>query len=293
MDKYLSRLSAAKIWEVPNIEAVVGSTYKETNSEHITVSRNNARFYINGKKVRSCELDLPANAIVERNGKMVASPELMFLEFASDLSIHQLILLGLQLCSHKHGKPYEAITTKEKIEAFLANALGHRGHRKAMRALKYVKNGSASIMESLMYMILTLPYALGGYGLDGAVFNHRIEINGDVRQILGKNNCYADLYYKKAKLAVEYDSFAYHKSPFEQGKDNIRADALEKQGITVVKMNTIQLYDKDACRLFAHNLAVRLNKRIYIRTKNFDKMQALLRELLPTAKPLCKAENSG
>jgi hypothetical protein len=293
MKKYFCHLSAAKIWGVPYIYTVIGDTYKETDPTNITVTKNNARFYVDGKKVRSCELELPAGAIVSRNGEMVSSPELMFLEFASELSIHRLILLGLQLCSHKHGKSYEAITTKEKLEKFLANTAGHRGHRKAMRAVKYVKNGSESIMESLMYMILTLPYALGGYGLDDAELNYRIEINSDVGKLLKKNCCYTDLYYRKAKIAVEYDSFAFHKSPMEQGRDNIRADALAAQGIQVVKMNTIQLYDRDACGLFAHNLAARLNKRIHIRTKNFDQMHTLLRELLPTAKSENEIENSG
>ncbi len=282
---YYSHLSAAKIWDVPCIETVVGNRDAKSDSTEITVSKNNARFYVNGKKVRSCKLDLPIDAIVERNGMMVASPELLFLEFASELSIQRLILLGLQLCSHDHGKPHEAITTREKLESFIANAAGHRGYRNAVRALRYVQNGSASIMESLAYMILTLPYVLGGYGLHGAAFNYEIEIKNEIRNHLKKNHCYADLYYKNAKLAVEYDSFAFHNSPAVQGQDALRSSALERQGIKVMRMNTIQLYDREACRLFAHNLAFRLKKRIYIRTKSFDKMHMALRELLPTEIP--------
>ncbi|NLK85929.1 MAG: hypothetical protein GX279_00350 [Clostridiaceae bacterium] len=290
---YLSHLSAAKLWNVPNIDTVIDRRSNIGDDKvEVTVPQNSVRFRTGRKMIHSCELDLPASAIVSRNGEMVASPELLFLEFASELSIHRLILLGLQLCSHKHGKPYEAITTKEKLESFLANTAGHRGQRKAIRAVKYVKNGSASIMESLMYMVLTLPYALGGYGLNGAVFNYRVELNSEARKLLYKNCCYPDLYYKKERIAVEYDSYTHHSSPMEQGKDSIRADALAAQGIQVIKMNTIQLYDRDACRLFAHNLAARLNKRINIRTKSFDKMHVHLRELLPTAKPVLKAENS-
>lgn len=282
MKEYYSLLSAAKIWEVPYIETVFGKNmYTETDTDSITVTRNNARYYINGKKVRSCELDLPPNAIILRNGKMVASPELMFLECASKLSIHRLILLGLQLCSHEPGKPYKSITTKERLEAFLANTSGHRGQRKALRAVKYVKNGSASIMESMMYMILTLPHALGGYGLDGADFNYKVDIKEEAKRSIGKNRCYLDLYYKQARLGIEYDSYAHHRSPLEQGNDNMRSAAIARQGIEIMKMNTIQLYNKESCRLFAKNLAARLKRRIYIRTKEFDKMHDLLRELLP------------
>ena len=49
-------------------------------------------------------------------------------------------------------------------------------------------------------------------------------------------------------------------------------------------MSTIQLYNKDACRDFAYNLAARLGKRISIRTEKFDKMHTVLRDLLPDSK---------
>ena len=67
----------------------------------------------------------------------------------------------------------------------------------------------------------------------------------------------------------------------EQGRDLKRAAVLERQGIDIMHLSTIQLYDTEACRDFAHNLAYRLGKRIHIRTKKFDEMHALLRTLLP------------
>lgn len=281
MKGYLSHLSAAKAWDIPFIEVVLGSEALKNSPDEMTVFDEDQRFSINGRKVHSCGLALPAGAVAVRNGITVSSPELLFLELANRLSIHQLILLGLQLCSHPQGKPSEAITSKQKLSAFLAQTAGHRGHRKALRALKYVENGSASIMESIMYMILRLPNSLGGYGLDGAVFNHEIKLTGEARKLLGQNRCFADLYYKKEKLAVEYESFAHHSSPSEQSRDIMRADALERQGIKVMHLCTIQMYDKNACRSFAHNLAARLDKRIQIRTDKYEEMHDLLRALLP------------
>lgn len=86
-------------------------------------------------------------------------------------------------------------------------------------------------------------------------------------------------------MAVEYESFAYHNSPSEQGKDMMRSAVLERQGVDVMRMSTIQLYDMDACKDFAYNLAACLRKRMQIRTKRFDEMHALLRGLLPDGKP--------
>jgi len=281
MDKYFSHYTAAQIWDIPHIDDVLGFRLSEYSSEDITVNDNSARFKHKSKLVHSCGLYLPVDAIVERNGKMVASPELLFLQLANQISIHRLILLGLQLCSFPPGEPSKAITTKQKLNRFLEKTQGHRGHRKALRAVKYVEDGSASIMESLVYMFLTLPHVLGGYGLDDAVFNYEIRLKGRLPFYIRQRSCFADLYYKQAKIAVEYESFAYHNSPQEQGRDAMRSTILNRQGVKVLHMSTIQLYDFDACNDFAHTLATRLKKRIYIRAKNFEKMHAQLRELLP------------
>ena len=280
MKEYFSHFSAASKWDIPYIEAVLGFKIAETDSVDITVSSKNARFRNNGKRVHSCELALPDGAVMTRNGITIASPELLFLELACKLSNHRLIQFGLQLCSHPPGLHSKAITTKQRLMKFIAKTPGHRGHRKALRAVKYVENGSASIMESLAYMILTLPHFLGGYGLNGAVFNYEISLKSEAQIRLGQSRCFTDLYYKQEKLAVEYESFAYHNSPSEQGKDVIRAAILERQGIDVVHFSTIQLYNRDACRDFAYNLASRLGKRMQIRTKRFDEMHNIMRELL-------------
>jgi len=291
MEKYVSNFSAARLWNIPCIDTVLGTGSLQSEQIDFTVFDQGARFRSNGKRVHSCELPLPVGAIVSRNGQMISSPELLFLELATKLSLHRLILLGLQLCSHKQGDPSKAITSKEKIAAFLAKTPGHMGHKKAMRAVKYISNGSASIMESITYMILTLPHSLGGYGLDGALFNYEIKLTREAQKRLKQKRCFADLYYKQDKLAVEYDSFAYHSSPAEQGKDDIRAATLERLGINVMHFSTIQLYNKEACRDFAYNLAARLNKRIRIRTSKFDEHHSLLRNLLPEGQSLPMPDN--
>ncbi len=278
----MSYFSAATLWNIPYIEAVLGPEAAETDLVDFTVSKRSARSLKKGRIIHLCELALPTGAVVSRNGRMVASPELLFLQLAYKLNIHRLILLGLQLCSHSPGNPFEAITTKQKLKTFLAKTSGHRGHLKALRAVKYIEDGSASVMESIAYMVLTLPHALGGYGLDGAVFNYEIKLKDEAGKRLGQKRCFTDLYYKQAKLAVEYESFAFHNSPLKQGKDMMRSAILGRQGVEVTRLSTIQLYDKDACMDFALNLASRLGKRIQIRAKKFDEMHALIRALLPT-----------
>lgn len=286
MKEYLSHFSAAAIWDIPFIEAVLGHNVAGFDADDVTVSKHGARPRPKGRIIHSCERRLPKGAVITRDGYMVASPELLFLQLASKLSIHRLILLGLQLCSHPPGRPAEAITTNQKLKTFLSKTPGHRGHVKAVQAVKYVENGSASVMESLAYMILTLPHCLGGYGLIGAAFNYEIILKVESGKRLGQTRCFVDLYYKTAKLAVEYESFAFHSSPSEQGKDILRSAILERQGIEVIRLSTIQLYDKDASMDFAYNLASRLGKRMLIRAKRFNELHTLLRTLLPAGKPV-------
>lgn len=285
MKRYLSHYSAAKFWNIPHLEVILGFEIAKTRPIDMTVTNRKFRSERKGVNLHLCETYLPLNSVVLKNGTVVASPELVFLQLAPELKIHRLILLGLQLCSHPPGKPTLAITTKRKIVDFLAKTSGHYGRRKAQRAVKYINDGSASIMESITYMLLSLPHTLGGYGLDGAVFNYKIKLVNKWAQTLGQNHCFVDLYYNSAKLAVEYDSFTYHNSPTEQGRDMIRSTILERRGITVMHLGTIQVYNRNTLRDFAHNLAGRLGKRIQIRTKKFDPMQDRLHALLPRYSP--------
>ena len=286
MNGYLSFYSAAAAWNIPYIEVVLGAEMAKAGLvEDITVLERKKRLSgTNRVKVHLCELELPSGALVVMKGRLVASPELLFLEFARLLHIHRLILLGLQLCSHPPGIPAEAISSVQKIRTFLTKTSRHFGHPRAVRAVKYIGDGSASIMESIVYMMLTLPHNLGGYALKGAVFNPEIRLKSESGKYLGQKRCFADLYYQAAKLLVEYESFSFHSKPAEQSKDAMRSVLLEKQRFEVRQLNTYQLYHAEAFHDFAHNLASRLSKRMNIRTRKFNEMHKLLRQLLPDGK---------
>ena len=230
----------------------------------------------------SCAIPHPRGAVVKADKEWVASPELVFLELAAKIDIHRLILLGLQMCSHPPGKPNSALTTKRKLQALIKKMPGFKGHVNAERAILYIENGSNSIMESLSYMILTLPHSLGGFGLSGASFNHEIVLDSEGRKHLKQKRCFVDLFYKRKNLAIEYDSFAHHSTPSEQGKGLQRSTTLWRQGIDVLQLSPIQIYKKESCTEFAQNLASRLEKRVRIRAKGFPAAHENLRSLLPS-----------
>jgi len=286
MKKYFSHFTAAYHWNIPHLNDVLEkkdvNRYQDEEVVEITVTEQSRKYKKQNHIIHACELPLPRGAVVWSNESFVASPELVFLDLANNLDIHRLILLGLQMCSHPPGNKSESVTTKRKLSSFLEKTRGFRGHEKAEYALQYIENGSASFMESMAFMILTLPHKYGGFGLKGACFNYEIEFGKTYGQSLRQKRCFVDLFYSQEKLAVEYDSFAYHHSPSAQSKDLLRATAIERQRIEVMRFSTIQLYDEKACREFAQNLAVRLGRRIRIRTPKFHKANNDLRDLLPS-----------
>ncbi|HZK02633.1 MAG TPA: hypothetical protein VFC96_07210 [Anaerovoracaceae bacterium] len=277
----MSHLSAAKYWKVPNLDQIIG--FADTNCKLVdfTVSSRAKYYSRKGCKIHLCTSEIPKGGVINCSGNLVASPELVFLQLASGMDLLNTILLGLQLCSSTPKNKRKSITTKRKLRNFMNKMSGQPGIKKANRALKYIENGSASIMESLVYMILTLPNSLGGYGLDGIVFNYRVDLENEAVRRLNQRSCYVDIYYKAEKIAVEYDSFAFHNSPKEQGRDAVRSAILHRHGIEVLHMNTIQLYDVKASDDFAKNLAIKLGKRINIRAEQYKKMRDQLRNLLP------------
>jgi len=289
MVAYISGMRAAVRWPIPYLASALDvsedelARFADKDADGITVTSHDVRFREAGRRVRSTALRLPPGAIVKRYGEWIASPELVFLELAGKIPFHQQVSLGLQLCAHPPGKPEQAVSSKQKIVSLLKDAPGHIGYRSALRAANYIENGSGSIMESFAFMALTLPNMRGGYGLSGAVLNPAIELSPEGQKRLKQRHCFPDIYYAKEKVAVEYQSLAFHATPKQQGKDMVRATALELQGITVLHMTTVQLHDEDNCRDFAHHLARCLGRRIQFRTARFATQHQQLRKLLSKA----------
>lgn len=283
--EYVSHFSAAKVWSIPYIDYFLKDEYIDPDQNNyindITVTEPNLRYKRKSYNVHLCKLQHPRGAIVKHQGKIVASPELVFLQLANELDIHQLILLGLQMCSHSPGNPSEAATTKRKLTEFLKKTPGFDGHVKAKRAVKYIENGANSIMESIVFMILTLPYKLGGFNLRGACFNHEVVLDVAAKKQLGKKQCYVDIFYPDVNLAIEYDSTEYHDNKNTYGSDVLRSNTIKCLGIDVLHLTKNQLYMKNACEQLARYIALRLGKRLRNKTKEFYKSNIKLRKLLP------------
>lgn len=218
---------------------------------------------------------------------LIASPELCFLQLASVLSLERLIALGYELCGTyvlQEAAPATQrtgpLSSAAKLTAF-ANAMsGFPGRKKALRAARYVLDGSASPMETALGMMLSLPYALGGYCLEPPVLNSRIDAPRSMRDRVDRSHCRPDLCWPEHRLCIEYDSALYHHDPEQQEIDARRRNSLAALGYTVLTVSPRQLTDSALFNRLAKQVADLLGKRLRYTDPAFTKAHLRLRKSL-------------
>ena len=228
-----------------------------------------------------------------RDALYVSSPEFCFLQMANVLPLATLIELGFELCgsysmpvvrnSNLHEKGFykrEPLTNAKKLEAFAVRMAGVKGHQKAMRALSYVIDGSASPMETKLTIILILPYLLGGFGFEKPVLNKRFVPSKINDRSSYKTSYSCDLYWPDHSLALEYDSAFYHSGQTQIYEDSKKRTALKTMGVEVMTVTKQQIFDKKDFEQFARALAKSLGKRLAYKNPNFTKAYIKLREQL-------------
>ena len=252
----------------------------------------------------SCRLysrPLPARAFVRAaRNVLVASPELCFVDMSCHLSFEQLVCLGFELCgtympplpgSEELRRRPGPLTSKADIAAFLGLVCGMRGCEKARRALDYVLEDSASPTETVSAMLLSLPYRLGGFGLPAPQLNVRIDLDDKARPISGHGFHRVDLYWRKARFGIEYDSRSVHarKQAFEA--DRLRENALKAMGIDEISLTPECLRNDSLLEAQARYVARRIGFRLRNRLSDgFERRMGLRRGLLGaqegSAKPI-------
>ena len=211
------------------------------------------------------------------NQVLVPAPEFCFLLLAKDLSLPNLVQIGMELCGHyrmvgalsnslvrSRRTIYncDVLTTPERIRDFLANVRGFPGISRARRAARYLVSGSASPMETILYLLLCLPRTLGGYGMPAPSLNVKRGVNKSASKFTFARTLVPDLYWSEARLDVEYDSEEFHAEEAALKRGARRTMALRAMHVDVFSMTGDMVRDSVAFDGFAHLLARRLHKRI-------------------------------
>ena len=177
-----------------------------------------------------------------------------------------------------YGHP--RLTNTKELKNLTARMKSVNGQKKACRALRYILDGSASPMETILCMLLTLPHKLGGYGLPAPELNRRVDIGDTSKNRSGKSFYVCDLFWPKAGLAVEYDSDSYH-----SGADRIAADSrkrleLATLGITVITVTSRQVRNAIEFEGLAKLISRKVGKQLRYKNPEFQKAHRELRSML-------------
>ncbi|MCL1906447.1 MAG: hypothetical protein FWG08_00785 [Propionibacteriaceae bacterium] len=155
-----------------------------------------------------------------------------------------------------------------------------RGHVKAGRALSYVIDNSGSPMETILVMLLTLPYRLGGFGLPKPSLNVKVEPSKSTVKSSDRMYYICDLLWEQKKLAVEYDSEQYHSGAEKIYRDSKRRNLLSVMGYPPIILTKQQLYSMTELEKVVYLLARKLGKQLKHRSSGFAVAHRELRRVL-------------
>lgn len=184
-------------------------------------------------------------------GVGTSSPEWCFAQLASTVSCARLAQIGCELCGSYRivdgGRGFigaRPLVSAAALERFVAGLEGVAGVKRARRALRFVADGSASPMETVVLLLVCLPPRMGGYGLPAPIMNGLVNVPASHRRVVSKSRYYCDLLWPEARLALEYESDERHTGSFRIFRDSSRRADLAHLGIETVTLTRLQVFNK-------------------------------------------------
>jgi len=222
---------------------------------------------------------LPEGCIVYvGDGLFVSSPELCFFQMATELPIVKLIELGFELCG-SYSLPAPGITGTDpsiakgfynrppltsirKLTTFLDQMVGMKGRKRALQASQFIADNSASPMETVLVMLLSLPNRLGGYHLPKPELNAHVVPAKSARHLTRKAYYSLDLFWPDVNVTAEYDSDMFHTGAERIAKDSKRRNDLASIGIEVITITSQQIRNPMEFEKSVKQLASSMGKRL-------------------------------
>ncbi|MCU1570137.1 MAG: hypothetical protein JWR33_878 [Naasia sp.] len=171
-------------------------------------------------------------------GWSVTSPAHTLRQLASELSVDDLVVVGDALVAR--AKP---LCTPEELANLLPGAGGMRGAVKLRDAVRLIRAGSESPMETRLRLLLVRA------GLPEPA------LNVDIRNRHGRFVARGDLVYEKERVVVEYDGDQHRSDRGQYERDVDRLEQLGDEGWRVLRIlrhhmaapQTVAARVRDAC----------------------------------------------
>jgi len=191
--------------------------------------------------------------------------------WAHDRRAVELALLMMEFTGTYRRRPTRyglpRLSNFNGLSRFCEDAGRSRGIMLLRRALKLQMDGSFSPMETAIALMLTLPAALGGYGLPRPILNARLRGTELRSTASSQHEILPDLYWPEREVVLEYDSREHHgeeDSSLMNGEklahDAERANSLVAAGRHVLVVHRRQAMSLSRFDLVARQLAVLLGQ---------------------------------
>lgn len=178
---------------------------------------------------------------------------------------------GMSLVAQELAIP---LTTCRRINRAIAHAPWLHGVKSARAVMQYVRDGSASPMETAMAMLLTAPSRIGGMGFEPGILNGEIHADEGLRRI--------DLLWPRYRLGLEYQGKEPHEGWRKRIEDDERRNVIVSTGINVMAVYFQDLVRSDRLDCLVRNIARAMGRRIRVRVRDHRHRQMVLQsKVLP------------
>lgn len=288
---------ASGVKEVKNADpASHGIIFTSDNPLNVLVPNTPSRRFANALRPRVWSEAIPDGAFrMIAPNVYVSTPEFVFVQMASQLSLVELAQLGNELCGgyylcattgfdeHVGKKP---LTSHAKLLSFVRSVPQARGAQKALRALRWVANHCNSPMETNTLLMLCLPSRMGGWQLRLPEVNKEMEASKRLARYVGGTTYIPDFTWeikvgrKTIYVVGEYDSSECHDSDKDAQATRIRRNDMKSMGYLVTSINKSQMASAKQFEYPARQIARDLGVyRRALSEKQLKKQDALLQLL--------------
>ena len=249
--------NAALVTQVRSLLGLLGIDAEDSQVLDVIVRDGASRSKRSGVISHRCARKLPARSVCKlAPGIFVVSPELCFIQMGETFKDErELIEFGYEPCGGYELPPsgegdYRErlpLASTEGIRHVIGELAGLHGIKAARRALRYVRDGSRSPMETAHVMMVALPKRWGGLGVRGICMDHRIDVSDTLRSLTRRKSVVCDVCVPKVGLDIEYNGF-HHDEEQRKVEDEERRNVLEAMRFHVKVLTKAAFFDACSCR---------------------------------------------
>lgn len=222
------------------------------------------------------------------DGLALSAPEACYVQMACVVDDLTLMKIGFELCGSyaldeglRVGFRNRApLTNTGALRAFVDKMGSANGVKRARRCLRYVRDNSASPMETCLALLFGLPAARGGYGLGVPELNVGVSVPAASRAKVGFGRYHCDLFWRDHRIALEYNSREFHLEEQAVARDSARMNDLALFDVTAFTATRLQIADVGETDRLARLIAGSMGKRVDREPVDVSRRRQALRRAL-------------